>query len=165
MDYGLAFWPEVLFKVKNILMMDLFLTNTQLFSSQDVNWWTGVVWFTCGSLWCFYQLFGLSFWRHPFSAEHTLVSKWWNATFLQIFLWRSKLICILDDWHHLLTLMLYQTHINGVFLKYIILIFILLKEQNHTRRTKNSTAFWTKCWIVVRSYDGMSKQVFKCIIY
>ncbi len=24
--------------------MDLFLTNTQLFPSQDVNWWTGVVW-------------------------------------------------------------------------------------------------------------------------
>ncbi len=30
------------FKVKNILM-DLFIL-----SSQDVNWWTGVVWITCG---------------------------------------------------------------------------------------------------------------------
>ncbi len=36
-------------------------------------------------LWCFYQLFGLSFWRHPFTAEEPLVSKWWNATFLQIY--------------------------------------------------------------------------------
>ncbi len=33
----------------------------------------------------FYQLFGLSFWRHPFTAEDPLVSKWCNATFLQIY--------------------------------------------------------------------------------
>ncbi len=50
-------------------MMDLFLTNTQLLSSQDVNWWTGVVWITCGLLWWFY---------HPFTAEDPLVSKWWK---------------------------------------------------------------------------------------
>ncbi len=37
---------------------------------------------SCGLLWCFYQLFGLSFWRHPFTAEDPLVSKW--CTFLQI---------------------------------------------------------------------------------
>ncbi len=66
------------------MMMDLFLTNTQLLASQDINWWTGVLWITCGLLWCFYQMFGLSFWRHPFTAEDSLVSKWWNATFLQI---------------------------------------------------------------------------------
>ncbi len=45
---------------------------------------------------CFYQLFGLSFWRHPFTAEDPLVSKWCNATFLQIW-WGTKLIYILDD--------------------------------------------------------------------
>ncbi len=72
------------FKAKNTLIMNLFLTNTQLFTSQDVNWWTGVIWITCGLLWCFYQLFGLSFWRHPFTAEEPSVSKWYNATFLQI---------------------------------------------------------------------------------
>ncbi len=77
------------FEVKNVLM-DLF----QLLSSPDVNWWTGVVWITCGLLWCFYQLFGLSFWRHPFTAEHPLVSRWWNATFLQI--WWKKFNYILD---------------------------------------------------------------------
>ncbi len=44
-----------------------------------------MVWITCGLLWCFYQLFGLSFWRHPFTAEDSLLSKWCNATFLQIF--------------------------------------------------------------------------------
>ncbi len=49
----------------------------------------------CGLLSCFYQLFGLSFWRHPFTVEHPLLSKWCNATFLQIW-WSSKLIYILD---------------------------------------------------------------------
>ncbi len=43
----------------SVLMLDWF----QLLSSPDVNWWTGV-------LWCFYQL---SFWRHPFTAEHPLL--------------------------------------------------------------------------------------------
>ncbi len=38
----------------------------------------------CGLLWCFYQLFGLSFRRHPFTADDSLVSKLCNATFLQI---------------------------------------------------------------------------------
>ena len=71
-------------KVKNVLIMDLLLTITHLFTSHDINWWTGVVWITCGLLWCFYQLFGLSFWRHPFTAEDPLVSKWCNAKFLQI---------------------------------------------------------------------------------
>ncbi len=41
----------------------------------------------------FYQLFGLSFWRHPFTAEDLLMSKWCNAKFLHIFFtWRSKVI-------------------------------------------------------------------------
>ncbi len=38
----------------------------------------------CGLLWCFYQLFWLSFWRHPFTAEDPLVSKCCNATFIQM---------------------------------------------------------------------------------
>ncbi len=29
----------------------------------------------CELLWCFYQLFGLSFWRHPFTAKDPLVSR------------------------------------------------------------------------------------------
>ncbi len=51
----------------------------------------GLEW--CGLLWCFYQLFGLSFWRHPFTAEHPLLRQWRNAAFLQIW-WRNKLILI-----------------------------------------------------------------------
>ncbi len=47
------------------------------------NWWIGVMWIIFGLLWCFYQLFGLSFWWHPFTAEDPLVSKWCSATFLQ----------------------------------------------------------------------------------
>ncbi len=61
------------------LIMDLFLKNVQLFTSQDVT--DGLEW--CGLLWCFYQLFGLSFWRHPFTAEDPLRSKWCNDTFLR----------------------------------------------------------------------------------
>ncbi len=61
-----------------------------LFTSQDINWWTGVVWITCRLLWCFYQLFGLSFWRHPFTADDPLLNKWCNATFLQIGLLKKQ---------------------------------------------------------------------------
>ncbi len=70
------------FKVKNFLMMDLFPRDMQLFTSQENKWRTGVVQLTYGLLWCFYQLFGLSLWRHPFTALDPLVSKW--CRFLQI---------------------------------------------------------------------------------
>ncbi len=32
----------------------------------------------------FNQLFGLSFWQHPFTAEDPLLSKWCHAKFIQI---------------------------------------------------------------------------------
>ncbi len=57
----------------------------------------------------FYQLFGLSFRRHPFTAEDTLMSKWCNATFLQIW-WRNKLISILDG------LRIIFSFVGGLFL-------------------------------------------------
>ncbi len=74
-------WKQWL-EMKNILLMVLFLTNMKPFTSQDVNWWTGVMKIACGSLWCFYQLL---FWWHPFTAEDTLVSKWFNAKFYHIY--------------------------------------------------------------------------------
>ncbi len=64
--------------VKNILMLDLLLTNTLFFISKVIHWWTEFMWIICGLLWSFYQLFGLSFWRHPFAADYLLVSKWFN---------------------------------------------------------------------------------------
>ncbi len=67
--------------------MDLLLINMRLFTSQDINWCTG----SCGLLvdYCdvFNQLFGLSFWRHPFTAEDPLVRKQYNATFLWMAWW------------------------------------------------------------------------------
>ncbi len=54
-------------------MMDFL--QTQLFTSQLM---------VCKLLWCFYLLFGLSFWRHPFTAVDPFVNKWRNAKFLQI---------------------------------------------------------------------------------
>ncbi len=67
-------------------MIELFITKMQVFISQDVrpNWWTGVMWIISVFLWCFYQLFGLSFWRHPLTVEDPLVSKWCDAKFLQM---------------------------------------------------------------------------------
>ncbi len=47
---------------KNNIMLkwhNLFFTITQLLASLDVNWWTGVVWKSCGLSWCFDQLFEL----------------------------------------------------------------------------------------------------------
>ncbi len=41
MDYG-QFGQKKQFGVKNILMMDLILTNMQLLASQSINWWTGI---------------------------------------------------------------------------------------------------------------------------
>ncbi len=32
-----------------------------------------IVWIACGLLWCFYQLFEVSFWWHPFTTEHPLL--------------------------------------------------------------------------------------------
>ncbi len=68
MDYGFVFRPEA--KLKHL--HDEFVSFKMLID--------GLEW--CGLLWCFYQLFALSFWRHPFTAEEPFVSKWCNATFL-----------------------------------------------------------------------------------
>ncbi len=67
--------------------MDLFLINMQLFTSQDINWWTGVVWiFVMFFISCLDSLF----WRHPFTAEDPLVSKWCCAEFSKSFPMRKQ---------------------------------------------------------------------------
>ncbi len=57
---------------------NMYLVCMQLFTSQDINWWSGVDY--CDF---FYQLFGLSFWRHPFTAEHPLRSNWWMLNLIK----------------------------------------------------------------------------------
>ncbi len=58
-------------------------SNKQLFTSQDVNWWTGVVWIIAMFLW--------AVWTLLWTAPIYLVSKWCNATFLQTSLCFSRM--------------------------------------------------------------------------
>ncbi len=81
MHISLLIQTKQLFKA---IFEDSYFTWKMDFNSKDINWWTGVMWFSSGLYWYFYQLFGLSFWRHPFTAEDPLVSKWYNAIFFQI---------------------------------------------------------------------------------
>ncbi len=65
-------------KQLNALMMDLFYTSMPFFTSQDINWCTGVMWDNFNVLLAVWT----AFWRHP-SLKRIY---WWtsNATFLQI---------------------------------------------------------------------------------
>ncbi len=51
--YGLIFQWKQESKDKNVLMMGLFITKHTVIAPQDVNWWNGVMWITCGLFWCF----------------------------------------------------------------------------------------------------------------
>ncbi len=69
-------WVPSEWEIKNVLMLDLF----HLLSSPDVNWWTGVLWIIVMFLsdshsdgtHSLQSIHWLSFWRHPFTAEHPL---------------------------------------------------------------------------------------------
>ncbi len=76
-------------------MMDLFLTNKQLLTSQYVKWWTGVVWITCDVL--------ISCFDSHSDGTHSLQRiHWWASNVHEcyispnLFWWRNKLIYILD---------------------------------------------------------------------
>ncbi len=71
-DYGLVFWSEESLKHFGL---ELFFYTNFLLHKKFIDGLESC----CGLLWCFYQLFGLSFWRHPFTSEYPLVSKWCNA--------------------------------------------------------------------------------------
>ncbi len=126
--------------------MDLFLTNMQLFTSQDLNWWTGVVWITCGLLWCFYQMFGLSFWRHP------LTSKWCNAIIFQIHSYEetnSSTSWIAYGWIH--------------FQQIVILGWTVpLKCQNAFEMTSNFVIVYSKCPYTARVLVVLSIRARPC---
>ncbi len=97
-DQNTCHWRKRYYGLWYFLNDVLFLTNTQLLSSPDVNWWTGVVW-------CFYQTLILTAPIHCRASigshsdgthSHPLLRHWCNATFLQI--WRrNKLIYISED--------------------------------------------------------------------
>ncbi len=68
--YGL--WtPKVMVYVKNSFMMDLFFTNTQLLASQDINWWTGVVWIIV--------MFLSAVWTHSDGTHSLQRIHWWAS--------------------------------------------------------------------------------------
>ncbi len=67
------------FEFTDILMVDLFLINTHLFTSEDINWWIGVVWTTCGVLWFFYY-------SHSDGTHSLQKICWWaNDVMLNVF--------------------------------------------------------------------------------
>ncbi len=82
------------FKVKKILMMHSLFAKTQLFTSQDVNWWTAVVQITCGVF--ISCLDSISDGTHSLQSIH-----WWASDVKYIssnvFPWRNKFIYILDN--------------------------------------------------------------------
>ncbi len=85
---GLFHWRKCFWLSSwNALMMDLFVTCKQI-SADGLE--------LCGLL-CFYQLFGFSFWRHPFTAEDPLVS---DVLFLQsVPMMKQTLRHFLALWH------------------------------------------------------------------
>ncbi len=103
---------QTMLSLEEVLLwiMDSYFSRKQWFEVKTSLWWIyffqthsfcllqmltdGLEW--CGLLWCFYQLFGLSFWRHPFTAKHLLMRHRCDAI-LQIW-WRNKLLYI--SWGH-----------------------------------------------------------------
>ncbi len=76
---------------ENILMTDLFLTNMQLFTSQNINWWS------CVDYWgvCISCLDSHSFGTHSLQRIHCCASDVMQ-NYSNLFWWRNKLIYILD---------------------------------------------------------------------
>ncbi len=79
----MIFWPVATVK------MCCFLLHKMLMD------WSHVDYFWIMFYYCFYQLFGLSFWWHPLTAEDLLVSIWYNVKFSKYVLMRKQFISIL----------------------------------------------------------------------
>jgi len=88
-------------------------SQKQWFEVKNVYWWIclkicnfslhkmlidglGLVWITCGSLWCLYQLFELLFWWHPFNYKGSIGEQGDTCSISYLFWWRNKLIYILN---------------------------------------------------------------------
>ncbi len=92
----------------------------------------------CGLFWCFYHPFGLSFWRHPFTADDPLMSRWCNAKFLQILRIQGEKICLWVNFQQIF--MFAWTILLSIHYPYIILVCCmshystlgwLLKSRSH----------------------------------
>ncbi len=79
---GLFHWRKCYFKLRYLARINSLKLKASakmsykhaVFTSQYINGWTGVVWITCGPLWCFYQLFGLSDGTHSLQRIHRWAS-------------------------------------------------------------------------------------------
>ncbi len=106
----------------------------------------GLEW--CGLLWYFYQLFGLSFWWHPFTADDPLVSKWRDAIqFFKYFWWRNKLFYILNGLRVstlLATFLLWLWSADFLILRWTWHILSVHMPALFHRKCKRRLLFW-KC--------------------
>ncbi len=68
---------------ENVLIRPQTIQDEIVSSSEQT--WRKLQWSRVKDLWCFYQLFRLSFWRHPFTAEEPLVMLC-NDTFPYIYI-------------------------------------------------------------------------------
>ncbi len=62
-------WTCILVRSDKNVLINLFLTNKQLFTSQDVNWWTGVVWI--------FVMFLSAVWTHSDGTHSLQRIHWW----------------------------------------------------------------------------------------
>ncbi len=93
MDYGLVFWLEVTVSGLKAFMMDLFLTNMQFFTSQVINWWTGLVWIIVMFLSAVWTLILTA----PIHYRGSIVEQVMQCYISpNLFWWTKKLIYILD---------------------------------------------------------------------
>ncbi len=69
-------------------MVNLFLTNMQLFALQDINNWTGLVWITCVLFWCFFSCLD----SHS-DGTHSLQRIHWLANSPEKMLWNYHDLC------------------------------------------------------------------------
>ncbi len=97
------------------------------------------MWITCGILWCFYQLFGLSFWRHPFTTKDPSVSKWCNAKCLQICLrnlgWpEDDTFSVFFGWVTLLIICMYNVSLHSFFKVSCVMLYLLWTAGRRKRK-------------------------------
>ncbi len=73
MDYGLGTCILARSdKVKHLNDGFVFL-QTQLFTSQDINWWTGVLWITCRLIWFELSNWTLNYWEYNAHPMYNIV--------------------------------------------------------------------------------------------